>query len=94
MKKKYEIKSGPLADKLPAVTLAAKNLATEMTNVNVESKDLYGEAPISHQNNSSIRTMLVEKGIKPEELPPEEDTKKIERRLKSEVKKLADKIIE
>ena len=97
MKKKYEIKSGPLADKLPAVTLAAKNLATEMTNVNVESKDLYGEAPISQehiQNNSSIRTMLVERGIKPEELPPEEDTKKIERRLKSEVKKLADKIIE
>ena len=97
MKKKYEIKSGPLADKLPAVTLAAKNLATEMTNVNVESKDLYGEVPISQehiQNNSSIRTMLVERGIKPEELPPEEDTKKIERRLKSEVKKLADKIIE
>ena len=97
MKKKYEIKSGPLADKLPAVTLAAKNLATEMTNVNVESKDLYGEVPISQehiQNNSSIRTMLVERGIKPEELPPEEDTKKIEWRLKSEVKKLADKIIE
>ena len=97
MKNKYGIKSGPLADKLPAVTLAAKNLATEMTNVNVESKDLYGEVPISQehiQNNSSIRTMLVERGIKPEELPPEEDTKKIERRLKSEVKKLADKIIE
>ena len=50
MKKKYEIKSGPLADKLPAVTLAAKNLATEMTNVNVESKDLYGEVPISQEH--------------------------------------------
>ena len=98
MKKKLGVKDNrPLADFLPTLTIAAKNLATEMTNVNVESKDLYGEAPISQehiQNNSSIRTMLVERGIKPEELPPEEDTKKIERRLKSEVKKLADKIIE
>lgn len=93
MKAKYGIKSGPLADKLPAVTLAAKNLATEMTNVNVESKDLYGEKPITEehvQNNSSIRTMLADRGIKPEELPPEEDIKKIERRIKSEAKKLAD----
>ena len=80
MKKKYDIKSGALADKLPAVTIAAKNLATEMTNLNVEEKDLHGEAPITTehvQNNSSVRKILRERGIKPEELPPEEDIKKI-----------------
>lgn len=92
MKDRYEIKSGPLADKLPAVTIAAKNLATEMTNLNVETKDLQGEQPITNehvQNNTSVRKMLGERGIKPEDLPPEEDIKKIERRVKSDEKKLA-----
>ena len=36
MKHRYGIKSGPLADRLPTLTIAAKNLATEMTNYNVE----------------------------------------------------------
>ena len=84
--------SGALADKLPAVTIAAKNLATEMTNLNVETKDLFGEEPITSehiQNNTSVRNMLGERGIRPEELPPEEDVKKVERRLKSEEKELA-----
>ena len=88
----YGIKSGALADKLPAVTIAAKNLATEMTNLNVETKDLFGETPITSehiQNNKSVRKMLGERGIKPEELPPGEDIKKIERRLKSDEQKLA-----
>lgn len=92
MKDKYGIKSGALADKLPAVTIAAKNLATEMTNLNVESKDLHGEDSITTEhveNNSSVRSMLGERGIKPEELPPDEDIKKIERRLKSDERKLA-----
>lgn len=92
MKDTYGIKSGALADKLPAVTIAAKNLATEMTNLNVETKDLFGETPITSehiQNNKSIRKMLGERGIKPEELPPGEDIKKIERRLKSDEQKLA-----
>ncbi len=92
MKRQYEIKSGPLADRLPPVTLAAKNLATEMTNLNVENKDLRGEWPITveHvQNNSSVREMLVQRGIRPENLPPEDDIKKLERRLKSDEKKLA-----
>ena len=92
MKDLYGIKSGALADKLPAVTIAAKNLATEMTNLNVETKDLFGEEPITSehiQNNTSVRNMLGERGIRPEELPPEEDVKKVERRLKSEEKELA-----
>lgn len=92
MKIQYGVKSGPLADVLPPVTLAAKNLATEMTNLNVEQKDLQGESSITRehvQNNTSVRNMLLDRGIRPEELPPEEDIKKLERRLKSEEKKLA-----
>ena len=82
MKKRLGIKSGALADYLPTLTIAAKNLATEMTNYNVEQKDLYGEASITAehvQNNRSVRGMLGQRGIKPEELPPAEDTKKVER---------------
>ena len=93
MKDKYGVaKSRPLADFLPNLTIAAKNLATEMTNYNTEVKDLYGEPSITHehvQNNSTIRNMLGERGIKPENLPPAEDIKKVERRVKSNEKKLA-----
>lgn len=81
----------PLADFLPTVTIAAKNLATEITNHNVRQKDLQGERSIASehvQNNTSVRNMLGDRGIKPEELPPEEDIKKLERRVKSAEKKL------
>lgn len=83
--------SRSLADFLPTLTIAAKNLATEMTNHNVETNNLKGETDITTEhveNNSTIRKMLVERGIKPEELPPDEDIKKIERRVKKEEKKL------
>lgn len=94
MKQRYGIKSGPLADKLPPVTIAAKNLATEMTNLNVEDNDLRGEYAITNehiQNNKSVRAMLGQRGIKPENLPPEEDIKKVERRVKADEKKLIGK---
>ncbi len=94
MKNKYGIKSGPLADHLPTLTIAAKNLATEMTNYNVEENDLFGEPSITDehvQNNKSVRDMLEQRGIRPENLPPSEDIKKLERRVKSEEKKLAKK---
>lgn len=95
MKTKLGVKeSRPLADFLPTLTIAAKNLATEMTNYNVEDKDLYGEADITTehvQNNTEIRKMLGGRGIKPEELPPAEDIKKIERRTKSQDKRLIQK---
>ena len=84
MKKRLGIKSGALADYLPTLTIAAKNLATEMTNYNVEQKDLQGEASITEehmQNNGSVRQMLGQRGIKPEELPAAEDIKKVERRV-------------
>lgn len=92
MKNKYGItESRPLADFLPTLTIAAKNLATEMTNHNVSQDDLQGEVAITDehtQNNQSVRVMLGQRGIKPENLPPEEDLKKLERRVKSEEKKL------
>ena len=81
----------PLADFLPSVTIAAKNLATEMTNYNVEANDLMGEHNITRehvQNNKGVREMLVGRGIHPEKLPPAEDIKKLERRVKSEEKRI------
>lgn len=81
----------PLADFLPTLTIAAKNLATEMTNHNVQQEDLKGEASITDehvQNNLSVRDMLGQRGIQPERLPAEEDIKKLERRVKSDEKKL------
>ena len=93
MKTRLGVKDNrPLADFLPTLTIAAKNLATEMTNYNVEEKDLKGERAITGehvQNNPSVREMLGQRGIKPEELPPSEDIKKLERRVKSQEKKLA-----
>ena len=83
----------PLADFLPTLTIAAKNLATEMTNYNVEEKDLQGECAITVEhveNNTSVRDMLGQRGIKPEDLPASEDIKKLERRVKREEKKLAE----
>ena len=94
MKAKYEVKENrPLADFLPTLTIAAKNLATEMTNYNVTEKDMYGEESITDEhvdNNLSVRNMLNKRGIKPENLKPAEDLKKLERRVKSESKKIAD----
>ena len=91
MKKRLGIKSGALADRLPTLTIAAKNLATEMTNYNVEQKDLYGEKNITAehvQNNRSVRGMLGQRGIKPESLPPAEDIKKVERRVAKDEKEM------
>lgn len=92
MKGKLGVKANrPLADFLPTLTITAKNLATEMTNYNVEEKDLYGESRITDEhveNNASVRNMLIERNIYPENLPADEDIKKLERRVKSEEKKL------
>jgi len=77
MKNRLSVKSSrPLADFLTTLTIAAKNLATEITNYNVKNKDLQGEIPITQehiQNNTSVREMLGNRGIKPENLPPAED---------------------
>lgn len=87
---KYKLQIGKrraLADFLPAVTITAKNLATEITNFNVKKNDLNGEEKITDEhikNNTDIRGVLQKNEIIPEELPPEEDLKKLERKVKRE----------
>ena len=92
MKRKMGMpQSRPLADFLPTISIKAKDFAAEMTSVNVQAKDLKGEASITQEhvdNNAAVRKMLTERGIIPESLPPAEDVKKVERRLASEQKKM------
>ena len=91
MKRKMGVPvSRPIADFLPTISIKAKDFAAEMTNVNVQQKDLYGEGQISKEhieNNKAVRQIMVQRGIIPENLPPAEDVKKVERRLASEEKK-------
>jgi DNA-damage-inducible protein D len=86
MKARYGIKAArPLADFLPTVTLKAKDLAAEMTSVNTVQHGYQGKARIKtehERNNISVRRALTMRNIKPEDLPPEEDIKKVERRVK------------
>ena len=82
--------SRPVADFLPTISIKAKDFAAEMTSVNIQTKDLKGGARIEKEhidNNAAVRQMLIQRGIVPENLPPAEDVKKVERRLKSEEKK-------
>lgn len=95
MKRKLGIKENrPLADFLPTITITAKQLATEITNFNVKKNDLKGENNITNEhvkNNQDVRALLGKSGIKPEELPAEEDIKKLERRVKSLDREIAKK---
>ncbi|NCA86340.1 MAG: DNA damage-inducible protein D [Clostridia bacterium] len=95
MKRKLGItENRPLADFLPTITITAKQLATEITNFNVKKNDLKGESRITTEhvkNNTDVRTLLGKSGIKPEQLPPEEDIKKLQRKVKSADKDLAKK---
>lgn len=90
MKDKWRIKNKPLADFMPTILLKAKDFATEITIFNAKDKKMKTENQISKEHitsNKSVRNTLVSRGIIPENLPPEEDVKKIERKLKSEEKK-------
>ncbi|MDR1195245.1 MAG: DNA damage-inducible protein D [Endomicrobium sp.] len=96
MKQKLGIKDNmPLADCLPTVTLKAKDLATEMTNYKLkQDKEIRGENPISNEhysNNKNVRKALTDSGIYPENLPPLEDVKKLQRKIQKEVKQIASK---
>ena len=92
MKKKLSIPDNrPLADFLPTLTIKAKDFATELTSHNVMEKDLQGSQSISKEhvdNNKAVRKMLLERGVKPESLPPSEDVDKVRRRLRTEDKKV------
>ena len=93
MKKKLGVPDKrPLADFLPTITIKAKDLAAEITGFNTKKNDLRGESAIIGEhvkNNRDVRDLLGKSGIKPEALPPEEDIKKLQRRLESEGKKIA-----
>ncbi len=74
-------KNRPVADFLPTITIKAKDLAAEMTGLNVQSKDLKGQYAIEKEhvdNNLAVRNMLTQRGIVPENLPPAEDVKKLQ----------------
>lgn len=92
MKRKLQVPSTrPLADFLPTLTIKAKDFATELTSHNVIEKDLKGEQQIGKEhidNNLAVRKILHERGVKPEQLPPSEDIKKLQRRIESEEKKV------
>ena len=93
MKKKLGVsEKRPLADFLPTITIKAKDLAAEITSFNTKKNNLRGEQAITGEhikNNKDVRDLLGKSGIKPEALPPEEDIKKLQRRLQSEGKKIA-----
>jgi len=83
--------SRPIADFLPTISIKAKDLAAEMTGLNVQSKDLKGQTKIEKEhvdNNLAVRDMLTKRGIIPENLPPAEDVKKIQRKLDGEERNL------
>lgn len=92
MKKKLQVPaSRPLADFLPTLMIKAKDFATELTSHNVVDKDLMGTNTIKEEhadNNKEVRKILLNRGVKPENLPPAEDVKKVERRIKSTEKKI------
>jgi len=83
--------SRPVADFLPTISIKAKDLAAEMTGLNVQSKNLKGQSIIEKEhvdNNLAVREMLTKRGITPENLPPAEDVKKLQRKLEGDEKKL------
>lgn len=70
--------------------IKAKEFADELTGHNVIAKGLTKQTQISQEhvdNNKAVRDILLQRGIKPEALPPAEDVKKLERRLESDEKK-------
>ncbi|MEI8230222.1 MAG: DNA damage-inducible protein D [Candidatus Peregrinibacteria bacterium] len=92
MKRKLQIKTGPLADYLPTITIKAKDFAAELTNFNVEKEDLQGEKSITTEhikNNQGVRKLLKDRNIVPESLPPAEDIKKLKRSVTKNEQQLA-----
>ena len=91
MKRKWKVpKTRALADFAPMIILKAKDFATEITIFNAKSKTMKTEKEISAEHtisNRSVRKTLIERGIRPEKLSPDEDIKKTERRLKSNKKR-------
>lgn len=96
MKKKLKIpNSRALADFLPMITIKAKDFANEISSINIVRENLKGEYPISDEhvkNNADVRKLLKKKNIEPEKLPPAEDIKKVQRKIKLDTKKLSESL--
>jgi len=92
LKRKMHVpENRPVADFLPTISIKAKDLAAEMTGLNVQSKNLKGQNSIEREhvdNNLAVRSMLTQRGIVPENLPPAEDVKKLQRKLDGDEKKV------
>ena len=92
MKKKLGVpESRPLADVLPSIVIIAKDFATEITVFYTKDKGLSTERSISSEhinNNKGVRKLLLDRKIVPENLPAEEDIKKLERRVNTESKNI------
>lgn len=92
MKNKLGIPTGrPLADFLPTLLIKAKDFATELTSHNVVDKGLTTDKAITKEhidNNKEVRSILLKRGVKPENLPPAEDVKKVQRSIDSAEKKI------
>ena len=91
MKAQWQVPDNrPLADFAPTIILKAKDFAAEITIFNANQHQMGSESAISREhitNNEAVRKTLLERGIRPEALPPAEDVKKTERRLSAEDKK-------
>lgn len=95
MKAQWKVpESRPLADFAPTILLKAKDFATEITIFNARQHQMDSERAISSEhitNNHAVRNTLLQRGIRPESLPPAEDVKKVERRIQSDDKKALNK---
>ena len=90
MKERWDIQNKPLADFMPTILLKAKDFATEITIYNAKEKNMKNENQISNEhvtNNKAVRETLISRAIVPENVKPEEDIKKVERKLSCEKKK-------
>jgi len=90
MIKQHNIKTKPLADFMPTILLKAKEFATEITIYNARENNMSNENQISNEhttNNKAVRDTLISRGIIPENVKPEEDIKKVERKLYNQKKK-------
>ena len=94
MKEKLGVPAAkPLADFLPTLSIKAKDFANELTSHNVEVKDLHGLSPIKSEhedNNKAVRELLIERGVKPEELEPDQDIRIVKKRISGDDKKFLD----
>ena len=83
-----------LADFDTHVELKAKDFALAMTDHNIKDKNIRGKEAMNNEvikNSKATRQTLLSRGIRPENLRPEEDLKSIESRRKKEEKQIGSK---